>query len=266
MDKTPGKMYALAVLFGTLPVVAVFLRFYVRYEKGARIMWDDWAILVALIKTALGGLGQHMRVEGNHHVYDAKTRWDEKCSTYVIWQSNYPDISYRFHKTLGSPALSADICWAKGWMIAFTFANIFECNPGDTLWDKKPWGSKFDCVKLEDLYISQAYIDVVTDFLIIILPIPIGKLDQQTLVKVSKPLDKENLPVHVKHCFEYIRNHLTCHVDLTLEPFVPALNSSKIWGVKHTCRDFQKVNKWAKMVRNTDSEGIGSIPDINTPK
>jgi len=85
-----------------------------------------------------------------------------------------------------------------GWMIAFTFANIFECDPVNTLWDKKPWEGKFDCVKLEDLYISQAYIDVATDFLIICLPIPMSKLS----IFRSSPLVTETCSRKIKYGLE----------------------------------------------------------------
>ena len=54
MDESPGKMYALATVLTTLAIVAVILRFYARRIKKVRPSWDDYSIVLALVKFPLG--------------------------------------------------------------------------------------------------------------------------------------------------------------------------------------------------------------------
>ena len=50
MGETPGKMYALATVLTLLAVVAVLLRLYARKIKNAILAWDDYLIIVALVR------------------------------------------------------------------------------------------------------------------------------------------------------------------------------------------------------------------------
>ena len=49
MGETPGKMYALATVWTLLAAVAVLLRLHVRKIKKARLAWDDYMILFAMV-------------------------------------------------------------------------------------------------------------------------------------------------------------------------------------------------------------------------
>ena len=50
MGETPGKMYALATVLTLLATIAVLLRFCARKIKNARIEWDDYLIVFALVR------------------------------------------------------------------------------------------------------------------------------------------------------------------------------------------------------------------------
>ena len=54
MDESPGKMYALATALSILATVAVGLRFYARRIKKVCLSWDDYLIVLALVKSPLG--------------------------------------------------------------------------------------------------------------------------------------------------------------------------------------------------------------------
>lgn len=62
--------------------------------------------------------------------------------------------------------------------------------------------------------------------------------------------------LHGNHCFEYLRQAVSCNVDTTLEPFSVERDTFNVWGVTHKCTDFTKVQEWATMMRRTDQEGI----------
>jgi len=51
VGETPGKMYAMAVIFSMLAIIAVALRFYARYLKRAGYWWDEYMIVPALVCT-----------------------------------------------------------------------------------------------------------------------------------------------------------------------------------------------------------------------
>ncbi|KAI1488071.1 hypothetical protein F5X96DRAFT_647060 [Biscogniauxia mediterranea] len=54
---------------------------------------------------------------------------------------------------------------------------------------------------------------------------------------------------HIDHCIEYLRQSVTCSVDLTPIPFqwndAQKLYKPSITGM-HTCRNFEVVREWAK--------------------
>ena len=50
MVESPGKMYALATVLTTLAIVAVILRFYSRRIKKVPPSWDDYLIVLALVR------------------------------------------------------------------------------------------------------------------------------------------------------------------------------------------------------------------------
>ena len=60
MEESPGKMYALATVLSILATVAVILRFYARRIKKVHLSWDDYLVVLALVRSPLwtrsGGL------------------------------------------------------------------------------------------------------------------------------------------------------------------------------------------------------------------
>jgi hypothetical protein len=55
----------------------------------------------------------------------------------------------------------------------------------------------------------------------------------------GKHLDKG----HLQHCFNYVRQQILCHADLTLEPgdFATRNFSESRVGATHTCQDWEAV-------------------------
>ena len=55
---------------------------------------------------------------------------------------------------------------------------------------------------------------------------------------------------HFSHCVEIIRQALMCYADATLEPMleengtISEIGLATGWGVKHTCRSFDKLMDW----------------------
>ena len=75
--ESAGKMYALAIVLGLLAIVATTLRFYARRMKQAALSWDDYMILLALVRSAM--------IEAPWHVLRAATlTWR---SAFHTWHS-----------------------------------------------------------------------------------------------------------------------------------------------------------------------------------
>lgn len=69
------------------------------------------------------------------------------------------------------------IVLVTGWTISFLFANMLECLPISESWKNAPGlGTNPHCIKAVPMYLSQVYIDVVLDAMILVLPIPLGML------------------------------------------------------------------------------------------
>lgn len=56
-----------------------------------------------------------------------------------------------------------------GYMIAICLALIFECHPIPKFWDPFVEGK---CVHVQDLYLANGILNVVTDFLVLLVPVP----------------------------------------------------------------------------------------------
>ena len=50
MAESAGKMYALATVLSILAIVAIMLRFYARRIRRTALSWDDYTILLALVR------------------------------------------------------------------------------------------------------------------------------------------------------------------------------------------------------------------------
>ncbi|KAJ5180968.1 hypothetical protein N7492_004178 [Penicillium capsulatum] len=52
-------------------------------------------------------------------------------------------------------------------------------------------------------------------------------------------------PGHVQHCIDYLRQSLMCTADTNLEPVGEGEAGVTGYGYTRTCRDFNRVKKWA---------------------
>ena len=78
--ESAGKMYALAIVLGLLAIVATTLRFYARRMKQAALSWDDYMILLALVRFAL-----------------IKTHWHVLRAATLTWRSAFHTWHSRLH-------------------------------------------------------------------------------------------------------------------------------------------------------------------------
>ncbi|MCJ1310856.1 hypothetical protein MMC25_004524 [Agyrium rufum] len=62
--------------------------------------------------------------------------------------------------------------------------------------------------------------------------------------------------VHVKHCFEYIRQSLICSADSSIEPASPGIDGFLGWDFGRQCRNYEELKDWAEQSRAFDGHGF----------
>lgn len=193
MADSAGKMYALALVLSLLTIVVTALRFYARRMKQAALSWDDYMILPALlltigtavcmlVGTSIGNLGQHTGIrEDGIPVFDHRLEVFEQI---VFATQLTTTLTFGFTKlsvllfykrifkgTFVKPSVWTMIGVVVVWTLGFFFANLFQCWP---LWiDWTKFGFTYqNCINTNAMYLAQAWSDVLTDLIILTLPLP----------------------------------------------------------------------------------------------
>jgi hypothetical protein len=79
-------------------------------------------------------------------------------------------------------------------------------------------------------------------------------------MRLKNSENSKDVPDHIPHCFDYLRQSLMCKADTALEK--SAIQEGKTvhdvtgWGVDHECRDWEAIMKWASEHRSDNSELI----------
>ncbi|CAF9930843.1 hypothetical protein IMSHALPRED_008293 [Imshaugia aleurites] len=176
ISETPGKTYALAAVLSLLAIVAVILRFYSRrLLKTASIEIDDYMILPALLFTlgtglcmfigaALGDLGRHTKIDATAVLLFYRRIFTNGRVVYAIWTM---------------------VILVNVWTVAFFCTNLLQCIPISVNWTG--WGAAVDsCINTNTMFLAQAWSDVVTDVMILSLPLPcIWRLQMPTSRKIA---------------------------------------------------------------------------------
>ena len=77
-------------------------------------------------------------------------------------------FSVRVFKTVATIGVAIAIAWT----VAFTISTIFQCNPIRLYWTELEflWGNR--CIQIIPFYQAQAITDIITDFAILAMPMP----------------------------------------------------------------------------------------------
>ena len=201
-----GKLIGANVTIMSLSALFVALRFLARKMTRAGIWYDDYAIIVALLlawMTAVinligrpphsrrdsmrradamtgGGsaLGKHVEVSRS----DAIRKWSwymyifdsfytpaiaaVKFSILLFYARVFPSQNKRFRWALYVIAVTVFLWW-----IICQFLVIFDCSPIHSFWDREPLTAH--CLHLPKILVGQAVPNIVTDFVLLTLPLPL---------------------------------------------------------------------------------------------
>ncbi|RDW74451.1 uncharacterized protein DSM5745_07113 [Aspergillus mulundensis] len=196
---------AVSVVFETLAVIAMILRFYSHRLRKRRVAAHDWATVVALIfstgcvalvitAVAIGGLGQHTWELSNPTVqllhfakiYVANSPvWAGAISAvkvsivllYISLFGNDPAIRYCCYTLIGVQVL---------WGIAVILSSLLLCQPLRINWDPTVDGH---CGSTKATYLALHIINLILDVTVGLLPVPVlWKLQMRRRKKIELAL------------------------------------------------------------------------------
>lgn len=87
-------------------------------------------------------------------------------------------------------------------------------------------------------------------------------LESEPLTNLTTVPDFDNAtatriaPMHIRHCFDYIRQALICAADTNLEVLDEQTHLTNGWGQPKQCRDYEQVFIWAEQYANSSDTGI----------
>lgn len=189
------QLLVICWVFTPLAILAVGLRVWARRVKRQNLVLNDWVIAVALLfncgQTALltyasvyGGIG--------HHMVDLLARWPDsvprllKCyvaaEPFWITTNSLVKISILdfYTKVFSTSKRFRHICWgimavvAAYWISTFV-RMFFLCTPFAAMWEpallQTVPGAR--CLNLTAVYLSVSIINLLIDFTLFLLPMPL---------------------------------------------------------------------------------------------
>ncbi|KAL8945985.1 MAG: hypothetical protein Q9222_007558 [Ikaeria aurantiellina] len=179
-DRRPN-MLAAAICGLILSYLAVALRFFARRTSATQVGLDDWLILAALIPLTgyfiCACLAVHFG-EGRHIIFVSNVEgFVQVYTTTIVAYSLCVVLTKVSILTFYNRIFPSDwlkrASWAiglltAGYNLALILVGALECIPLSTLWTHKPGGT---CIDTVPPFTALAVINVVTDFLILALPV-----------------------------------------------------------------------------------------------
>ncbi|KAK6510496.1 hypothetical protein TWF506_009602 [Arthrobotrys conoides] len=177
----------LSVTFVLLGIATIFviLRLYCRYFLIHRVGADDWFITIGIAAEWALVVMNYFQIQYGTGRHITTVTIDGLIPTLRYWfayQILYPLVLLfiklsilAFYIKISPQRWYRNTVYAVGifviaWSITFIFAYIFECPRPSTVWSLDfPRG----CVNLPALYYSTASINIASDLIILLLPIPV---------------------------------------------------------------------------------------------
>ncbi|KAJ5494855.1 hypothetical protein N7463_010942 [Penicillium fimorum] len=182
-DSYQGSYRAGTIAMTVLGVLFVILRLLARWRKSLKPGWDDYMIMAALIPllTLVGlmlaltnyGMGLHSEILPMKNIMMiAKLLMVFECiyvTTIAVTKVSILLMYCRIFPTKEIRTASMILGGISlAWAVAIIFVSIFQCTPIARAWDTRIPGT---CIDLKASFIGNAVPNVVTDILILSLPV-----------------------------------------------------------------------------------------------
>ncbi|KAI9886879.1 MAG: hypothetical protein M1823_001315 [Watsoniomyces obsoletus] len=183
-DRSTVLIIAVSVMM-VFPTMSIILRLFAKRRTNSRISADDYAILAALF-LAFGlhaitttatrfGVGRHAAVVGRDNIRRQFMTQYAFVIVYIIDITLVKGSILLFYRRLfdtrqfkRTSAIVAGIILA--YCTAFVLVSIFQCTPIPHMWDKSIEGH---CINTPIFLLLGAVFNIVSDIVIVLLPLPI---------------------------------------------------------------------------------------------
>ncbi|KAI9681517.1 MAG: hypothetical protein M1817_002801 [Caeruleum heppii] len=186
-DRGP-EIIAINIVLITLTIAAVAIRIAARKIVKVPLSWDDYVILFSMTM-AIGlvinnfflvhyGMGQHAAAIGidgvvrylrglfGYYILYILCLPSAKLSILLFYYRIFPTQHFR----RAAYVVGGFIVF---WCVGTIFASVFECKPVSYFWNQAIPGTEGKCVNVNIYYLLSGLITIITDVIILILPMPV---------------------------------------------------------------------------------------------
>ncbi|KAL0930150.1 uncharacterized protein CTRU02_214970 [Colletotrichum truncatum] len=184
-ESRAGEVYTVHIIFFVLSILSVIARLAAARVSGRKFTWDDWLAAASLffITGVFAGTMMWLRFGlGRHEIVVLE---EDPMNIVYFYQTIFAnEILYPFglatarlslvvlyHRIFGlfnaRYYLHGLMAFIMAWAVYATLPLILACKPVSNFWTTHK-----NCIDISKLYISIAVGSIVTDFILIILPMP----------------------------------------------------------------------------------------------
>lgn len=193
MVQSTSQTVGVTIFLTVLAMVAIVLRFCARRLKKVGLGWDDYTILPAMLFTIVsaiciyvgaadGDLAKHIELDaqGNgvwthRDVVFLEINFAQQLSSTLTFGLTKLSVLLFYKRVFRGDTFNAAVWTMMGivgvWFVAFFFANLLQCYPISVNWVDSG-AQNTSCINTNMMYIAQAWTDMLTDVMILSLPIP----------------------------------------------------------------------------------------------
>ncbi|KAK0377456.1 hypothetical protein CLIM01_05184 [Colletotrichum limetticola] len=184
-ENRAGEVYTIHIIFFVLSILSVCARLAAARQSGRRLAWDDWlsvTALVFIVGVFTGtmfwlkfGLGRHEVVVHEEDPMNITRFYQTIFANEIMYPMGLASarlsLVILYHRIFGLFSaryyLYGLMFFIGAWAIYATIPTIVACIPVQNFWTTHK-----NCLDLSKLYISIAVGSIVTDFVLILIPIP----------------------------------------------------------------------------------------------
>ncbi|KAK1844623.1 integral membrane protein [Colletotrichum chrysophilum] len=184
-ESRADEVYAIHLTFFLLSIISVLARLAAARVSGRRFTWDDWLAIASLVFIAGVFTGTMLWLRFGLGRHEVVVQEEDPMNIVYFYQTIFAnEILYPFglatarlslvvlyHRIFGlfnaRYYLYGLMAFIMAWAIYATLPLILACNPVSNFWTNHK-----NCIDISKLYISIAVGSIITDFILIILPMP----------------------------------------------------------------------------------------------
>ncbi|TEA12108.1 hypothetical protein C8034_v006589 [Colletotrichum sidae] len=184
-ENRAGEVYTVHIIFFVLSIISVLARFAAVKFQGRKWTWDDWlavASLFFIVGVFTGtmfwlrfGLGRHEAVVLEEDPMNVQRFYQTIFANEILYPMGLAcarlSLVILYNRIFGLFTaryyLYGTMAFIMAWSVYATLPLILACKPVENFWTTHK-----NCIDISRLYISIAVGSIVTDFMLMILPMP----------------------------------------------------------------------------------------------